>query len=97
MGLLILVLYSQRRHHMTHFRTSPALQGTMTYHIGPSGFTVTGDKSNTTFTWDGTIDVVRSKDFVLLFISASGAYFFPKTLVNEPEIDQIRIWAKGSD
>lgn len=69
----------------------------MTYDLSPSGFTVTGEKFHTAYTWDSITRVVRSEDFVLLFISASGAYFFPKNLINEAEFDQIHIWAKGSD
>jgi hypothetical protein len=91
-AIFIFVRLVQRWHVKMQFKSSPASQGLMSYEMSENGFQVTGEKFQTIYTWDSVTRLHRTDNFVLFYISASGAYFIPTDLVSNDTFNQIQKW-----
>ena len=67
------------------YRHTPSLQHEQTHEFSDEGFRMRNPLANTLVRWDAFVEVFETKEFLLLYISRSMAYFLPKRAVKSAE------------
>jgi len=67
------------------YRQTPSLREQQTHEFSDSGFRMSNPLANTLVRWDAFQEVLETKEFFLLYISRSIAYFLPKRAVTGPQ------------
>ncbi len=81
---------------MKSYKTNPSLQQQQFYEISENGIRNYGEGFNVEMGWSTVPEVLLSKDFLLMFISRSCAYYIPRELIYDEEYQQILNWKKTS-
>src|SRR5882762_6507069 len=85
LGLVVAGLpYIQQWQLSRVYRHTPTLQQEQTHEFSDEGFRTRNPLANTLMRWDAFLEVLETKEFVLLYISRSMAYFLPKRAVKDP-------------
>jgi len=73
------------------YQHTPSLQQEQTHEFSEAGFRMSNPLSNTLVRWDAFLEVVETKEFILLYISRSMAYFLPKRAIQDPgQLQELR-------
>ncbi len=74
------------------YRTTPSLQQEQRHEFSEEGFRLSNPLSNTLIRWDALVDAIETREFFLLYISPSIAYFLPKRAVaTQTELRELRV------
>jgi lysylphosphatidylglycerol synthetase-like protein (DUF2156 family) len=92
LGLVVAGLpYIQQWQLSRVYRHTPTLQQEQTHEFSDEGFRMRNPLANTLVRWDAFLEVFETKEFFLLYISRSMAYFLPKRAIATPEeLTQLR-------
>ena len=86
LGLVVAGLpYIQQWQLSRVYRHTPTLQQEHTHEFSDEGFRTRNRLANTLLRWDAFVEVFETKEFFLLYISRSMAYFLPKRAIGRPE------------
>src|SRR5579871_1675254 len=66
-------------------RRNRSVRGIHTFTVTPDGFESHGENFDVNLRWDAIHRVVETKEFFLLYFSATWAYFIPKACVSSSE------------
>ena len=67
------------------YRHTRTLQQEHTHEFSPEGFRTQNPLANTLVRWDAFVEVLETKEFMLLYISRSMAYYLPKRAIGTAE------------
>lgn len=94
--VFILTPLIQYRAIKTNVKSNPSASARQYYEITENGLKNHGEGFSVDLSWEKICKIRVSKSFVLFFVSRNFAYFIPKNLVSEAEIEQVRQWKDAS-
>ena len=83
-GILVALPIIQRWQLRGLYQHTPSLQQEQTHEFSEDGFRMSNPLANTLVHWNAFLEVVETKEFLLLYVSRSIAYFLPKRAIHDP-------------